>query len=181
MEQYLIPQALRSAEKDDQLSRANRHIFGNTSFRTNQREAIEATLQGKDCFVLMPTGGGKSLCYQLPAVLSPGVTIVVSPLLSLIQDQVTSLVRNQPCGIPAAHLSSQTPTKLFKAVWKELHRQKPTIKLLYCTPEKLANSDSLLQVLQSLNQRVILHMCVIEAFTLRSFNRGTARKCSRDL
>ncbi|EQC39378.1 bloom syndrome protein [Saprolegnia diclina VS20] len=153
---------LNAGVRDDQIARANKAIFGNDGFRRNQRDAIEATLKGQDVFVLMPTGGGKSLCYQLPAVLSPGITIVVSPLLSLIQDQVTSLVRNQPVGIPAAFLSSQTLAKLKKAIWRDLHRPIPTLKLLYVTPERLAASDSLIQVLESLHQRKMLARFVVD-------------------
>ena len=72
---------------------ANRHIFGHASFRTAQRDIVLDILDDKDVFVLLPTGGGKSLCFQLPAVLSCGVTIVVCPLLALMQDQVQALVR----------------------------------------------------------------------------------------
>jgi superfamily II DNA helicase RecQ len=65
-----------------------RQVFGNASFRPQQRAVVDAALAGRSAFVLMPTGGGKSLCFQLPAVLAAGVTVVVSPLLSLMQDQV---------------------------------------------------------------------------------------------
>ena len=81
-----------------------RKIFGYQKFRSQQREITEGLIRGEDAFVLMPTGGGKSLCYQIPALHREGVGIVVSPLISLMQDQVGTL---KACGVRAAFYNSR--------------------------------------------------------------------------
>ena len=86
--------------------------------------------------------------------MTDGVTIVVSPLLSLIQDQVQALVHNSPVGIPAAFLSGQMSIKLRNAIMNDLYAENPTIKFLYVTPEKIAASDTIFQALHHLHQRV---------------------------
>ena len=93
--------------------------FGYDQFRPLQEEIIRDALAGRDVFVLMPTGGGKSLCFQLPALMREGLTIVVSPLISLMKDQVDAL---QTSGIPATYLNSTLDRDESKARWRGLHR-----------------------------------------------------------
>jgi ATP-dependent DNA helicase RecQ len=118
------------------LEQALKHYFGYESFRPGQRLVIEKALQNQDLMVVMPTGGGKSLCYQLPALLKPGLTIVVSPLIALMQDQVQALQDN---GIPATFLnSSLSGTELRE---RERAVVEGEIKLLYIAPERLLNEE----------------------------------------
>ncbi|MBE7172823.1 MAG: DNA helicase RecQ [Williamsia sp.] len=112
------------------------HYFGYSSFRLNQEEIIQTILAGKDVVVLMPTGGGKSICYQLPALLLEGVTIVVSPLIALMKDQVDALKLN---GIPAAFLNSSLPPFEQQEVIQQLLNNQ--IKLLYLAPERLVGAN----------------------------------------
>jgi ATP-dependent DNA helicase RecQ len=106
--------------------------FGYDQFRPLQREIIEDALAGRDVFVLMPTGGGKSLCFQLSALMRNGLTIVVSPLIALMKDQVDAL---QTSGIPATFLNSTLNREEAKARWRGLHRGE--YRMLYVAPERL--------------------------------------------
>ena len=119
---------------EEQLIDALKHHFGYQTFRLGQAEIIQNLLQGQDSLVLMPTGGGKSLCYQLPATLLPGVTIVVSPLIALMKDQVDSLTRH---GISAAFINSSLDGAAINGIFQQLN--KGEIKLLYVAPERLSN------------------------------------------
>ena len=160
------------------LDEANRAIFGHHAFRAPQRAIVEDVLSDKDVFVLLPTGGGKSLCFQLPAVLSRGVTIVVCPLLALMQDQVQALARGadgaDPSlrGVPATFLSSNAKPGHASAVFADLARgcngdgREPLTKCLYVTPEQLAGSGRLrdmLQRLASCRPRLLARIVIDEA------------------
>src|SRR6202047_3806927 len=106
--------------------------FGYETFRPLQENIIGDALAGRDVFVLMPTGAGKSLCFQLPALLRDGLTIVVSPLISLMKDQVDAL---QTSGIAATFLNSALDKQDATELWRGLHRGK--YRLLYVAPERL--------------------------------------------
>jgi ATP-dependent DNA helicase RecQ len=115
-----------------------RTVFGYTRFRDQQAAIIEHIIAGHDALVLMPTGGGKSLCYQIPALIRPGTAIVISPLISLMQDQVNALLQ---LGIRAAFLNSSLPQDEAREVLSKL--QQGQFDLLYVAPERLVMSSFL--------------------------------------
>ncbi|MBD0332865.1 MAG: ATP-dependent DNA helicase RecQ, partial [Chitinophagaceae bacterium] len=115
--------------------------FGFEKFKDQQEEVIKSILAGNDTFVIMPTGGGKSLCYQLPAIILPGVAIIVSPLIALMKNQV-DLVRSYSSKDDVAHfLNSTLNKKEIKAVQDDLQSGKT--KMLYVAPETLTKQDNL--------------------------------------
>ncbi|MDZ7607513.1 MAG: DNA helicase RecQ [Cyclobacteriaceae bacterium] len=119
--------------------------FGYDSFRPMQEDIINHVLAKKDCLVIMPTGGGKSICFQIPALLMEGTTIVISPLIALMKDQVEGLVAN---GIPAAFINSTIDTVQEAAALEKLHNGK--LKLLYLSPERFL-SQPMFNILKEAN------------------------------
>ncbi|MDJ1470007.1 DNA helicase RecQ [Xanthocytophaga flava] len=109
-----------------------KQYFGYDAFRPLQAEIIDTILGKKDCLVLMPTGGGKSICYQVPAMVLPGITVVISPLIALMKDQVQALKAN---GIEAAYINSTLNTSEQNAILKDCESGK--IKIIYVSPEKI--------------------------------------------
>lgn len=117
--------------------------FGYNSFRANQEEIILRTLNKQDSFVLMPTGGGKSLCYQIPALIFKGLTIVISPLIALMKDQVDALRVN---GVEAAYLNSSSTNEERAAIYQALETGR--LKLLYVAPERLFGGEGFLKFIK---------------------------------
>ncbi|MBQ1984781.1 MAG: DEAD/DEAH box helicase, partial [Clostridia bacterium] len=108
-------------------------FFGYTAFRTGQEEIVDALVGGRDVSCVMPTGAGKSICYQVPALLMPGIALVISPLISLMQDQVDALNQN---GIPAAFLNSSLSPQVYGQTLYDM--ENGAYKLIYVAPERLS-------------------------------------------
>jgi hypothetical protein len=156
----------------NEANRILRNVFGLCAFRTNQLEAINATLSGRDVFVLMPTGGGKSLCYQLPALChggeTRGTTFIVSPLIALMTDQVKAL---ESKGVDVVLWNSENSSDDVQEIRQRLSsRRKPS--MVYVTPEKLKESYALKNILSRLYRDGELARFVIdEAHCISSWGR----------
>lgn len=124
-------------------------VFGYQSYREGQKEIIDAVMSGQDCLVIMPTGAGKSLCYQIPALVHDGLTLVISPLISLMKDQVDQLQAN---GVQAACLNSAMTPEAIISTWQALRENR--LKLLYVSPERVLIPD-FIDRLRSLNLALI--------------------------
>jgi ATP-dependent DNA helicase RecQ len=148
-----LPTTLESLSLEEAL----KHYFGYDSFRPGQREIIEQTLSNRDQLVIMPTGGGKSICFQLPALLKPGLMIVVSPLIALMQDQVELLRDN---GIAATFLNSSLSAEERRSRGRAVMEGR--IKLLYVAPERLLSEDFLEGVMPHIVDRVGLSAFAID-------------------
>ena len=111
-------------------------FFGYQNFRLGQEKMIELVLSGKSSLCVMPTGGGKSVCYQIPALMLEGTTIVISPLISLMQDQVDTLLE---MGTEAAYINSSLSQREYQDTLK--NAQDGHYKLLYIAPERLESED----------------------------------------
>ncbi|XP_064962548.1 ATP-dependent DNA helicase Q-like 2 isoform X3 [Musa acuminata AAA Group] len=135
------------------------NVFSISSYRANQREIINAVMSRRDVLVIMAAGGGKSLCYQLPALLCDGVALVVSPLLSLIQDQVMGLTT---LGIPAYMLTSTTSKEHEKLIYKSLEKGEGELKVLYVTPEKISKSKRFMSKLEKCHHGGRLSLVAID-------------------
>ena len=129
-----------------------RHYFGYSSFRKGQENMVDCLLSGRDALGIMPTGAGKSICYQVPAIMMQGITIVVSPLVSLMKDQVNSLVQQ---GVSAAYINSSLTYQQYLKVLQYVYEGR--YKIIYVAPERLLTSDFL-----TLCKKVTISMVAID-------------------
>ena len=144
---------------DEDVDDVNLKKFGYRTFRPNQREIINASLCDRDIFVCMPTGGGKSLTYQIPALVKDGLTIIVMPLLSLIQDQTTYL---KGCGINVLFFNSENSSNLNYDKLFYSENKDDLCKMIFLTPEKIAKSIRTMNLLSRLYNEGLLSRCVVD-------------------
>ncbi|KAJ6824081.1 ATP-dependent DNA helicase Q-like 3 [Iris pallida] len=158
----LPPRAASSSHKQmfkkEELEKLLEQHFGHSGFRGKQLEAIQAVLSGRDCFCLMPTGGGKSMCYQIPALAKSGIVLVISPLIALMENQVAVLKKK---GIPADFISSTQDACTREKIHEDLDSGKPSVKLLYVTPELVATVRFMTK-LKKLYDRGLLSLIAID-------------------
>ena len=128
-------------------------------FRSLQLESINAVLSGSDLLLIMPTGGGKSLCYQIPALVRPGFCLVISPLISLMEDQIFSL---SSLGVEAKLLSAEVPREEASLVYRLLSDPANSLKVLFVTPERVARSKRLVSSLEKAHQNSLLSLIVVD-------------------
>ena len=140
-----------------------RRYFGCSTFRKGQEPLIDAVLSGRDVLGILPTGGGKSFCYQIPALMLPGITLVISPLISLMNDQIRTLKMR---GIPAEAVTSASSREMRTRVLENAARGK--VKLLYLAPERLKSRE----FLRIAGHLKISMICVDEAHCVSKWGRG---------
>ena len=148
-----------TVEQDDMITAALLQHWGGVQLRPAQKEAIDALLAGKDAFICLRTGYGKSLCFQAPAAARRGVTVVITPLLALAQDQLTDLVDR---GVSAAKHTSDTEPEMRIRLIADLAEDEPETRLLYLTPEGLLRRPEVFEALRSLHERRLLNAIAVD-------------------
>ncbi|KAI7740364.1 hypothetical protein M8C21_009437 [Ambrosia artemisiifolia] len=159
----------RKVSGKEALTKLLRWHFGHSAYRGKQLEAIESVLSGRDCFCLMPTGGGKSICYQIPALAKPGIVLVVSPLIGFefiecivfLHDHSLNVMALKEKGVAAEYLSSTQTTQVRNKIHEELESGNPGLRLLYVTPELIATTG-FMSKLTKIHSRGLLNLIAVD-------------------